>query len=814
MFVSLTQNLVGRILPRHKNSFTFEVIPGKFGEDKFEIDGTTIRATSGVAAAYGFHYYLRHVAHASVHWGRNKTGINVDHIPSVLPRAPLVIRKKSSSPFRYYFNAVTFGYSSAWWDWERWEQEIDWAALHGINLFLALEGQEYLWEKLWLQYGLTRDELEHYFPGPAFLAWHRMNNMDSYMGPQPAGWRRQRFELQRKIVKRQREFGMLSVLSAFAGHIPPGLERAMKEKGRTISFHRGETMEEGWCGFAPTTTLNASDPLFQEIGKKFLELQTEAYGTDHIYSCDSWNENAVPFSDLPSLRQSSKAVIEGMMLADKQAVWLMQGWLFLFQNYWSLDRIAAYLSGVPDDRMVVLDLFAEKKSLWDKTESFFGKPWIWCQLLNFGGNHGIYGNMTRVAKEPARAMRESKSFAGVGMTMEAIERNPVMFSMLADTAWTRKEIYLPTWLQMYASSRYLSGISRGGLSVNKAWVLLNHSVYHYNGQLVKSVIDERPKYYDLHVWSPPAYEPGYVVQALRYFVEAVDAGEIHVNGPLLQDITDIARQVTCDLFLDLLLAFETLLQLGDHESMKHIRIVMLELLLNLDKLLETNINYMLGPVLDESLRYGIETEEQVRNILTLWGDGRILNDYAAKEWSPIVKNYYYRRWDLWLSAAVKQTTEYPVKVHEFEQNWYKQSNIENLAPAGKTMKFAKALLNKYAATEVDDYEAVVNAAPKFIFHYHRTWTRDVGIIRTICEETPSCGGFTSTGLLFLPGAKLEMASGVVVYLKKEGKRATFEQVTNSNRTSDAVLVGMLLCLMLCGGVYLLFRVANRTKKAK
>ncbi len=46
-------------------------------------------------------------------------------------------------------------------------------------------------------------------------------------------------------------------------------------------------------------------------------------------------------------------------------------------------RIEAYLSGVSNDRMIVLDLFAEKRAMWDETNSFYGKPWIWCQVYSF-----------------------------------------------------------------------------------------------------------------------------------------------------------------------------------------------------------------------------------------------------------------------------------------------------------------------------------------------------------------------------------------------------------------------------------------------
>jgi alpha-N-acetylglucosaminidase len=134
-------------------------------------------------------------------------------------------------------------------------------------------------------------------------------------------------------------------------------------------------------------------------------------------------------------------------------------------------RIEAYLSGVSNDRMIVLDLFAEKRSMWDETNSFYGKPWIWCQvdwiafvpfvvscplskLLNFGGNHGLYGNMTRVAVEPARAFAESSSFSGTGMSMECIERNVVLFEMLADTVWTDKPLDVSKWLMQYVQARY------------------------------------------------------------------------------------------------------------------------------------------------------------------------------------------------------------------------------------------------------------------------------------------------------------------------------------------------------------------------
>ncbi len=42
-----------------------------------------------------------------------------------------------------------------WWDFKRWEREIDWMALRGINFPLAFNGQELIWRKVWKEKKLT-----------------------------------------------------------------------------------------------------------------------------------------------------------------------------------------------------------------------------------------------------------------------------------------------------------------------------------------------------------------------------------------------------------------------------------------------------------------------------------------------------------------------------------------------------------------------------------------------------------------------------------------------------------------------------------
>jgi len=64
---------------------------------------------------------------------------------------------------------------------------------------------------------------------------------------------------------------------------------------------------------------------------------------------------------------------------DPEAVYMMQGWLFHNTDFWSVTRIEAYLSGISNDSMIILDLDTEAWPVWTYTSGFFGK------VKDFGG---------------------------------------------------------------------------------------------------------------------------------------------------------------------------------------------------------------------------------------------------------------------------------------------------------------------------------------------------------------------------------------------------------------------------------------------
>lgn len=48
--------------------------------------------------------------------------------------------------------------------------------------------------------------------------------------------------------------------------------------------------------------------------------------------------------------------------------------------------------------MLILDLQADVAPQYPRMKSFYGQPFIYCLLHNFGGTHGMYGVLPTLAE--------------------------------------------------------------------------------------------------------------------------------------------------------------------------------------------------------------------------------------------------------------------------------------------------------------------------------------------------------------------------------------------------------------------------------
>lgn len=199
-----------------------------------------------------------------------------------------------------------------------------------------------------------------------------------------------------------------------------------------------------------------------------------------MYFADPFNELTPPSNDPTYLGNVSKAIFKVMQTIDPNATWLLQGWMFYNgEVFWKHAQMKAFLTAIPLGKMLVLDLHSDQFPQYERTKSYYGQPFIWCNLHNFGGSIENHGSAPLIEKRARNAFNnESLSMVGVGITPEGINQNHVMYEFTMDVAWRGKKGFdTKKWFKQYGSHRY----GKMWESNAKAWETLHDTVYNYNG---------------------------------------------------------------------------------------------------------------------------------------------------------------------------------------------------------------------------------------------------------------------------------------------------------------------------------------------
>ena len=269
-------------------NINFEVLPQHEDKDGYGVSCSngklTLKGSSATAFTYAFYRYAKQACHKMASWSGSTL-----HLPDQFAESDIPVTY-SPYQFRYFLNVCTFGYTTPYWGWKRWEKEIDLMALHGINMPLANVATEAIAERVWKKMGLTDEDIRKFFTGPAYLPWHRMGNLNTWDGPLSANWHSQQIALQHKILERMRLLGMHPITPAFAGFVPEGFVKLHPE----VHVKHFE-----WGGFDKSFNaymLPPDSPYFLQIGKLFIEEWEKEFGKNTYYLSDSFNEMELPIN--------------------------------------------------------------------------------------------------------------------------------------------------------------------------------------------------------------------------------------------------------------------------------------------------------------------------------------------------------------------------------------------------------------------------------------------------------------------------------------------------------------------------------------
>lgn len=690
-------DLLERIDPGASKKFILQVKKGS--SDFFELDQkgdkVVIRGNNYVNIATGLNWYLKYYAGIHLSWN----GMTAE-LPESLPKVSTPVRKETNLSLRYDFNYCTYSYTMAFWDWERWEKEIDWMALHGINLPLAVVGQECVWKNMLEKLGYTKEEINKFIAGPAFLAWWAMNNLEGWGGPNPDSWYTQQEALQKKILKRMREYGIEPVFPGYSGMVP---HDANKKLGLNV------TEPALWNGFTRPAFLLPTDSRFNEIASLYYKELEKLFGKANYYSMDPFHEledaGSVDFD------AAGKAVLKAMKDVNPKATWVIQGW--------TENPRPEMIKNLNNGDILILDLFSECRpmwgipSIWKREKGYEQHDWLFCMIENFGGNVGLHGRMDQLLNNFYLTKNNplAAHLKGIGLTMEGSENNPVMFELMCELPWRPEKFTKEEWLNDYLFARY--GVRDE--KITQAWSILADGIYNCpfgNNQQGphESIFCGRPglNNFQASSWSKMQnyYDPTSTEAAARLMLEVAD--KYKGNNNFEYDLVDIVRQSLSDrgriVYNQTIADFKSF----DKKSFAAHSQEFLNILLAQDRLLGTRSEFRVGRWIEQARNLGTTPEEKdlyewnARVQITTWGnrvcanDGG-LRDYAHKEWNGLLKDFYYKRW-----AAYWQTLQdvldgkpmVELDYYAMEEPWTLAHNPYALQPEGDCVSVAKEVFNK------------------------------------------------------------------------------------------------------------------------
>lgn len=673
--MQIVRELIERYLPGHSNEFIIEAIPPENGHDTYELDTSDgkiiLRGNNAGSVSAALGWYIKYTMNANISWcGKRIPVFEKGKLPMPKP-----YRRVIEQEFRVYMNYCTHSYSAAWWNWDRWEYEIDMMALNGINMPLAITGTESVWYATLIDLGFTDEEARDFLAGPAFLAWQLMTNLEHHGGPLPMSWIKSHEELGKKILERELAFGMKPIQQGYSGFVP----NLMKKK-----FPEGKFLtKKTWNNIGVTTEIDPLDPLFKKIGTAFMRNQKKIFGTYGYYACDPFHEGEPPVDGTEYLNNVGKTISELYASFDEKYTWVMQAWSI------REDIVKA----VSPEHLLILDLDCQFP-VWH--DGYWGYKYIVGRLHNFGARmSSLHGDMHLAA---SNGFNKAKNYApaacGTGLFMEGIGQNPAFYDLSLEMLTRSDSVNPYEWVEKYIERRY--GVSgRQAENAKKAWKLLLDHVYVPNTDYTErgTVLCTRPCLRLRGTGPQDSFEIHYDNRILLDVIALLRSVPSETEG-LTYDINDFCRQLLSNYAQKLYAKVSSSYIEKRFDEFKKYKDEFLELLDDIDKMLASRPEWTIQKWISDARALGTTPEEKdlyeynARIQITIWGNEQnsLLFDYAWKEWSGLIGSYHKPRWKKFFDMLEEKADEgfdYPayedtLRVFENRIVWHADKFYEEL----------------------------------------------------------------------------------------------------------------------------------------
>lgn len=700
--------LVKRVTPEYAERVSFSISKGKTASIAGKEDGIIIKAPTVAECIRAYGYYLRNCAKMHFSWNGDNTGTAEFVVPEKTIKVPEAL------PFNFAYNYCTLSYTAVHWSLKRWEQELDRLALAGYTHALVTAGLETVWQNFLRETGYPAAQIPNFIPNPAYAAWWNMGNLEGEGGPVSQTIIRNEAKLGRFLVKRMRELGLEPVLQGYVGFLPHDMP-ADKVKGTIIPQGK-------WCRqynrpavLQPT----AEDfPKFAAIWYKHLRqvygYQAKFFGGDLFH--EGGSTGGTP------LTPAAQAVQAAMQKASRGSRWLIQAW--------GHNPHKDLLAGTNPEHTIILALDKDMSPTHNIARNYQGRPHVWCELLNFGGNQGLYGGAGLLEDMAGNA----GGAIGIGLLSEGLETNPYYYTLLTERINTREAINSEDFIRRYAEARY--GVNDENLA--RALKLLRESVYSpdkLREGCQESILCARPSLTanKASTWAKPDdyYDKATVRKAAKLMLRAGQKNkQLSKLSTYRYDLADVVRQVLADEARMQLPRVHSAYLAGDAADFEKQSELYLKLIRDTAEILATSEYFLLGNFLEGAESKGgkdktarDQMRQAVLQLITTWTPtNSMLNDYAHRQLSELMSQYYLKRWEAFFAVkkaelkgqklegeggrsdaqttenngeAVSTSFELSSAVDTVEQNFRKDRLQLLTKPKGKQLKKAARILKRF-----------------------------------------------------------------------------------------------------------------------
>jgi len=696
--LSAAQAVLQREMPHLAPQIRLSLAAGDYAgkADGFRISGNRghiqVQAATVPTLLYGVNWYLKYVAHLNISTNGSQLGSSTLKLPAV--EAPII--KPALYPFRYALNENTDGYTTPYWDFARFQHEIDIFALSGFNAVLIQRGNDLAVYQAFLDLGYSDTDIRQWITQPAHQNWQWMGNMCCFTEPISLALMQRRAASARRIIDQLRALGITPVLPGFWGVVPADFARHVPGAHVVIQT-------EPWNGFQRPGWLDPRDPVFVRLAAAFYKHQRELFGDTTIYDMETFQEGGQS-GDVP-VPEGARAIQAALNTAHPDALWFMMAW----QTNPRADLIAA----VDRSHILIADIEQGRVPRETRESDFKGARWLFGGLWEFGGRTTMGAPLYDYAQRmPAAASRAGSHLSGTALFTEGLDTNAFAFDLYTEMAWRSDPVDLDRWTTDYALRRY------GTLDPHaaKAWHIIQQTAFGYRADGVtshgerdaahESIFNAQPSLTAKRngQWSPdePRYNPDDLKPALTELLQVAPA--LRTTASYHYDLTDIARQVLANDARRLLPLIRAAYEAKDRTTFHALTSEWMHDMDLEDTLLSTNEYFLLGRWLGyvpawsttpDDLR---QTEYDAHSILTTWGDRTAsaeLHEYGNRDWAGLVSTYYAPRWRLYfdsLDASLRTgTPPTPIDWYAFGDAWNRANTQYATEPVGDTYATALAI---------------------------------------------------------------------------------------------------------------------------